>query len=982
MPAPGRRKCSFLPLLPLLVILILSVGANAAAAALGIDFGTEYIKAAIAKPGSPIEIVLTKDSKRKEAAVLGFKPSRAQANDKDAYPERLYGGDALAVAARYPADTYPNLKTLLGLAVEDESVAGFSSRYPSLQTQPISREDGRSTFGFISTNLRRSEPFMVEELVAMQLQNIKANAEAAVGKSNFVADAVITYPAFYTAEEKKALELAADLAGLRLLGLISDGQAVGLNYATTRTLDSKKKDVEPEYHVVYDMGAGSTTATVFKLYGKTVKGPGRKNQTVPEIQVLGVGYDRQLGGEALNDLIVQDMIEKFVETSKAKALSISASQLEKDGKTLARLRRDAEKVRQVLSANQQASASFEGLYHEDVNFKYTLTRANFERLAESFILRIAAPLSSALQMADITLANVESIILHGGLTRTPFVQAEVEKAATSASKVKTNINADEAAAFGAAFKAASLSASFRVKDIRTTDISGSSYTMKWKADGKDRQQKLFLETSQVGSEKSVTVKSTDDLVIEFSQTSPYQDATRAILNVETTNMTKSANELKSTYGCANQNITTTFTFRLSPFDGLPEIVSGSVSCEAQKLKEGTVMDNVKGMFGFGSKKEGQEPLKNDQETLEDSTTETPLPVDDPTSSGTLVSEATAKASESQTKSAKTAPTPSTVTIPLALKPTILGAGAPPRKALPVIKQRLVAFDNSDRNAALRSEALNVLEAFTYRARDYLEDDSFAKFSTETSRKTLAEQLSKVSDWLYGEGSDAKLQDFKDKLKELKSLVDPVLKRREEGSTREQAIETLRNSLNNASGILDMIKSSMQKAAEDAVSSVSSVATAVSESASSIVAPSAGADDLEDEPYSSTSQGATSESDYATPKPYEYTQEDLSSIEKVYDTASSWLEQKLAAQEKLSPYEDPAVLVAEVEAKAKQVGAAVSDVIMKQIKVQQAPKPKKSKTTKKSKKSKASSTGTASETVANEPDTTSTASAKTSVKDEL
>lgn len=966
--------------LPILVLFIFSIGANAASAALGIDLGTEYIKAAIARPGSPIDIVLTKDSKRKEAAAIAFKPSRAQSNDKDAYPERLYGGDALAVSARYPADVYPNLKSLLGVPFDDQATTLYIERYPSLQVQRFEREDAGDTVGFKSQNLGKSDPFMVEELLAMELQNIKANAEALVGKNNFVTDVVITYPAFYTAEEKRALQLAADLAGLRVLGLISDGQAVGLNYATTRAFDAKKSDIKPEYHVVYDMGAGSTTATVLKFHGKTVKGLGKKNSTVQEVQVLGVGYDKFLGGDALNDLIVQDMINKFLETSKVKALGVESTNIRKDGKTMSRLWKDAEKVRQVLSANTQASASFESLFHEDVSFKYALSRSDLERLAEPFTLRVSAPLASALAMADLTLHDITSVILHGGMTRTPFVQSELETAAGAASKIKTNINADEAAAFGAAFKAASLSPSFRVKDIRTADLAGSSYTMKWSSDGKERQQKIFIETSQVGAEKQVTVRSTDDLQIQFFQTSTDQQRPQSILSVEATNLTKSTAELRNSYGCANNNITTVFNVRLNSFDGLPEIVSGSVSCEAQKAKDGGVMDNVKGLFGFGSKKEGQQPLKGEDDALdeEEILAQTPLPVDDPTSSGTIVSSSSVTSAKSSGTATSTKSKPSTVTIPLLLKNNVVGPGAPPRKVLPVIKQRLIAFDTSDRNAMLKSEALNALEAFTYRARDYLEDDIFTSFSTGETRKELEGQLSKVSDWLYGEGSDAKLQDFKDKLKSLKSLVDPVLKRKEESSKREKAVESFRNALSSASSMMDMIKDNIEQAAKDAASSASSVAASMADSASSVVPQVRDEDDLEDEPYTTIIDVGAEETEAAKTKLYQYSAEDLAIIQKLYDNAKSWFDEKFALQEKLTPYEDPAFLVAELEAKGKQLSSTVSDTIMKQIKMQQLPKSKKPKTSKRSKTKKTKPTSAAQSASS----TADSESVTASVKDEL
>jgi hypothetical protein len=105
---PGRRKSPpLLSLIPLLVLLLFSTSASAASGVLGIDLGTEYFKAALVKPGTPLEIVLTKDSKRKEAATVAFKPSRAQTTDAEAFPERLFGGDALALAARFKLENEP-----------------------------------------------------------------------------------------------------------------------------------------------------------------------------------------------------------------------------------------------------------------------------------------------------------------------------------------------------------------------------------------------------------------------------------------------------------------------------------------------------------------------------------------------------------------------------------------------------------------------------------------------------------------------------------------------------------------------------------------------------------------------------------------------------------------------------------------------------------------------------------------------------------
>jgi hypoxia up-regulated 1 len=971
-------------MLPLLVLLLFATTASAAHAVMGIDLGTEYLKAAIAKPGSPIDVVLTKDSKRKEAATLAFKPSRAQSSDEDAFPERLYGGDAVALSARYPSDVFPNLKALLGLPRYSDQVKEYTARYPGLMVDSVSRfeDNARGTVGFRSKNYHGKETFMVEELLAMQLKNIKANAEAATGKGSIVTDAVFTIPPYYTAEEKRAVQLAAELAGIRVLGMISDGLAVGLNYATTRTFASVSDGVSPVYHLVYDMGAGSTTATVLRFQGRIIKDLSKRNKTIQEVQVIGTGFDRTLGGDTLNDVIVKDMINQFVESPSIKKLGLEPVHVRGDSKTMARLWKEAERVRQVLSANSMTVASLESLYYEDTKFKYSITREHFEKLAKPQAARVTTPMIQALETAGITIGDLESIILHGGAVRTPLVQKQLETVPGAAKKIKTNVNADEAAVMGATFKAAGLSASFRVKDIKAYEISGSAINLKWSTEGKDRQQKLFPASSQVGPEKEVSLKILEDVIFNFEQVA--NAAENLISEVEVTNLTKSVAVLKEKHGCSANNISTIFNIRLSPLDGLPEITSGSVSCVAESSKDGGVMDGVKGLFGFGAKKGGEEdPLDLDTEG-EDSTL-TPLPVSDPTSSGSTISEtssaASSASSKSKSKSAKV-PKPTAIVIPLELKSRPLGLNAPPASSLPRIRQRLSQFDSSDRNTDLRAEALNTLEAFTYKARDYLEDKDFIGFSTDKARSELEKQLSATSEWLYGDGMDAKLQEFKDKLKALKTIVDPVLTRKQEGGKREEAVKSLKDALENVTGMIKMVEGSIERVAKDAAASASSAAASVVESVTSAVLPSSAAegDDLEDDPYSKTASAAEVVEEPAV-KPYEYTSEDLSSLTTTYETTKAWLEEKLAQQGKLGPYDDPAVLVSELQAKASQLQSTVSDVIMKTIQTQRIPKPKaakkdKAKSKKSKSKSKSGGTNTTSSTV------TSTTLASSSGKDEL
>ncbi len=219
-----------------LFVFLVSV-AQAASAVLGIDLGTEYIKATLVKPGIPLEIVLTKDSRRKEMSAVAFKPpNNIQAGS---FPERAYGSDAISLAARFPGDVYPNLKTLLGLGMDHEVVKGWALRHPALL---LEEDNARGTAAFQSRAFVEGEAlWTVEGLLAMELQSIQKNAEALAGKGSVVKDVVVTIPPFYTIEERRAVQLAADLASLRVLELISDGLAVGVNYATTRSFPASPK---------------------------------------------------------------------------------------------------------------------------------------------------------------------------------------------------------------------------------------------------------------------------------------------------------------------------------------------------------------------------------------------------------------------------------------------------------------------------------------------------------------------------------------------------------------------------------------------------------------------------------------------------------------------------------------------------------------------------------------------------------------------
>ena len=945
-PHARRRPSNFAALLSL--FLFFTSTASAASAVLGIDLGTEYIKAALVKPGIPLEIVLTKDSKRKETAAVAFKPLRTRVStaESDAFPERIYGGDAMALSARFPNDVYPSLKPLLGLKLGNDLISEYGSTFPGLD---IVEWTETGTVGFRSDSfVKGEEPWLVEELLAMELKNIKGNAETMAGKGSTIQDAVITVPSFYTAQERRAVVLAADLAGLRVLSLISDGLSVALNYATSRTFPTVNEGGKPEVHLVYDMGAGSTTATVLKFQGRTVKDVGKYNKTIQEVQVLGTSWDRTLGGDALNRVILEDMINKITSSIHMKDLEVLPRHVRAHGRTMAKLWKEAQRVRQVLSANTEISTSLESLYNEEFTFKYKLSRADYEQLASAYAERVQKPIREALSIAKLSIADLESVILHGGAVRTPFVQKQLEAAIEDSEKIRTNVNADEAAVFGAAFKAAAISPSFRVKEIRALDNAVYPVTASWSIDGKEKQQKLFVPTSQIGAEKQVSVKALADFSFILSQQPSFGSSDLQISHIKTVNLTESVKQLTTKFGCSLSDIGTKFAIRLSPIDGLPEVISGSVSCEVTETesKRGGVVDGMKDFLGFGSKKGDQEPLK------EDSITESPtLTSNFETSTASLSSEDTTAGSvverdvkEDKPKELKK----KTETIAIGFSTELAGLQSFNHQSQERIKTRLIAFDKSDRSRVLREETLNNLEGYTYKIRDILEDEGFVAVSTVQQRDSIEEKSNDASIWLYGDGADANRELLKAKLDELRGLVAPIQKRKEEASKRPSQIQKLQDALAQANTMATVVQQQREaqaladsKAASDSEAAKSQTTTAPSTSTDDFA-------DLDDETPTASSFTASAVPNMPASI---YSEEDVNAILQKEDSVKKWLDEKLAEQDKLSATDDPVLLSSELSAKSEELNNLVMRLLTKQMKT--PPKPKKSKS--RSKVTKTSST---------------------------
>jgi hypoxia up-regulated 1 len=241
-------------------------------------------------------------------------------------------------------------------------------------------------------------------------------------------------------------------------------------------------------------------------------------------------------------------------------------------------------------------------------------------------------------------------------------------------------------------------------------------------------------------------------------------------------------------------------------------------------------------------------------------------------------------------------------------------------------RRLAAFESSDKSRRVREEVLNSLEAFTYRARDYLEDESFIGASIATVRSTLEEKLSATSEWIYSAGAEASEKDLRAKLKELEDIVNPVLKRKSEAIKRPDAVKELKDTIAHLKEVVQLVDSQIKTQSHD--SSKSSEAVASKASASASPSPSADdLDDLEDDLPSSSTEAAEPE---ITEVPTIYTEEDLKKLQELLDSSQKWIEENEVKQEKLKATDDPVLTLKDIQEEKKRMDDLIMDMMMKKM----------------------------------------------------
>ena len=386
---------------------------------IGIDLGTTNSCVAVMEGNEPV-VITNSEGKRTTPSVIGFVDGG----------ERKVGDPAKRQAITNPTRTVYSIKRFMGETYD--RLANEVTRVP----YKVVKGDNNTPRVDIDGRL-----YTPQEISAIILQKMKKTAEDYLGQE--VTEAVITVPAYFNDSQRQATKEAGEIAGLNVRRIVNEPTAAALAYG----LDKSDKDMKI---VVFDCGGGTHDVSVLEL-GDGV------------FEVKSTDGDTHLGGDDFDHRIIDWLVQEFKNDNMGADLS-------KDPMAMQRLKEAAEKAKIELSNTTSSEINLPYIMPVDgvpAHLVKTLTRAKFEQLVDDLVQRTIAPCRTALQNAGLSVGDIDEIILVGGSTRIPAIQAAVEKFFGKAPS--KGVNPDEVVALGAAIQGGVLTGD--VKDVLLLDVT-------------------------------------------------------------------------------------------------------------------------------------------------------------------------------------------------------------------------------------------------------------------------------------------------------------------------------------------------------------------------------------------------------------------------------------------------------------------------------------------------------------------------------
>ncbi|KAI2620022.1 heat shock protein Hsp88 [Hypoxylon sp. NC1633] len=652
----------------------------------GVDFGTLNTVIAVAR-NRGVDVITNEVSNRATPSLVGFGPK-----------SRYLGEPAKTQEISNLKNTVSSLKRLAGRTINDPDVQ-IEQQFVSALLVDVGGQVGAEI-----SYLGKKEKFSATQLTAMFLSKIKQTTQNELKLP--VSDIVISVPAWFTDVQRRGLLDAADIAGLKLLRVMNDTTAAALGYGITK-LDLPSTEEKPRRVAFIDIGHADYSCSIVEFK----KG---------ELAVKSTTYDRHFGGRDFNMALVNHFQKEF----KGKyRIDITTNP-----KAMVRVESAAEKLKKILSANQQAPMNIESLMN-DIDVTAMITRQEFEALIEPLLNRITVPLEQALAEAKLSKDDIDVIELVGGCTRVPAIKERIQ--AYFGKQLSFTLNQDEAVARGCAFSCAILSPVFKVRDFAVQDIVNYPIEFSW--------------------EKDVDIPDEDTSLTVFNKGNVLP-STKIL-----TFYRKQAFDLEARYAKPEE-----LPGKVSPFIGRFSVKGVKADPKTEfmicKLKARV---NIHGVLNVESgyyveDQEIEEEVKDEKKDEGDKKDPEAMETDDK--------------KDDKPKTRKVKKQVRKGDLPIVAGTTSLDASTKDS-----LTEKEAAMVMEDKLVADTEEKKNELETFIYDLRNKL-DDQYADFASEEEKDKVKTKLTESEDWLYEDGEDATKAVYIAKMDEIRSMAGPITQR--------------------------------------------------------------------------------------------------------------------------------------------------------------------------------------------------------------